>query len=73
MTCLADMETILEETGLLTVPRMVRTTDASGNFLLQNVPTGPQIVFVDGASASTRQTVQLVDYRDPTPQLAAGS
>ena len=53
MTCLADMKTILEETGLLTVPRMVRTTDASGNFLLQNVPTGPQIVFVDGASAST--------------------
>ena len=28
-------------------------TDAGGNFLVDNVPTGPQIVFVDGATASS--------------------
>jgi len=28
-------------------------TDAGGNFLLQNVPSGPQIVFLDGATASS--------------------
>ncbi len=32
---------------------LTAVTDAGGNFLMQNVPAGSQIVFVDGASASS--------------------
>ncbi len=51
MTCLADMDTILEETSSRTVPRTRVFTDASGNFLFTNPPTGQQVVLVDGPSA----------------------
>jgi RHS repeat-associated protein len=33
------------------------TTDAGGNFVMQNVPAGPQIVFIDGETASNAQVL----------------
>lgn len=36
---------------------LTTTTDAGGNFLMDNVPAGPQIVFVDGATASNAQVL----------------
>ena len=45
------MDTILEETSSRTVPRTRVFTDASGNFLFTNPPTGQQVVLVDGPSA----------------------
>ena len=51
MTCVADMDTILEETSSQTVPRTCALTDASGNFLFPNAPAGQQVVLVDGPSA----------------------
>ena len=45
------MDTRLEETRFRTVPRVVRTTDASGNFLFTNAPAGLQVLLIDGPSA----------------------
>lgn len=46
-----------DESPLATVTIKLGTntvlTDAGGNFLMANVPVGPQIVFVDGATASS--------------------
>jgi RHS repeat-associated protein len=33
------------------------STDTAGNFLMQNVPAGPQIVFIDGETASNAQVL----------------
>ena len=48
MTCLADMDTILEETRFRTVSRMRVFTDASGNFLFTNPPTGQHVLLISG-------------------------
>lgn len=45
------MDTILEETRFRMVPRTRVFTDASGNFLFTNPPTGPQVLLINGPSA----------------------
>ena len=48
MTCLVDMDTILKETSSRTILRTRTLTDASGNFLFTNPPTGQQVLLVSG-------------------------
>ena len=73
MSCLADMETVLEKSRSRNVQHVISTADASGNFLFTNAPAGPQALLIDGPTGLPRQPAGADDDSSRRGERAAVS